>query len=80
MKITKTSEDVDRFKREKKIANRGCNKCPCCGSKKVKKGFPTIWREDAGGFFHYYSRHMKKDNYECEKCGAEWESDPYEWM
>lgn len=88
MKITRTSEDCSRFKLAKQAANKGCDKCPCCGETKstleyllkgisdkgIISGVVRTWSE---GFFRL--RNMKCDHYHCLSCGAMWESDPYQW-
>lgn len=88
MRITKTSDRVSSLESAKRIANIGCNKCPCCGETKssisyyslgeinkgIVSGLSKTWAE---GFFKMKS--MKCDCYHCLTCGAEWESEPYEW-
>lgn len=89
MRITKTSKEANKFVIAKEIANKGCDRCPCCGetkswgkymqegitSKGILKGvINKTWVE---GIFHM--RNMKCDCYKCESCGAEWESEPYQW-
>ena len=80
MKITKTSDRASFLKMSKQNANKGCDKCPCCG-KPIK--FPSLvsrtWYESGGLFGLGKSKHMKVNYYWCSSCGAEWESDPYEW-
>ena len=88
MRITKSSKMASREQSEKEIANAGCRKCPCCGEEKtliqyisegvsgkgISGGVCKTWAE---GFIHM--KHMKCDCYHCHTCGAEWESDPYQW-
>lgn len=86
MKITKTNKDVINRNHRKSLANEGCDKCPCCGETKelrfdyengttgIDSGMRRDWRE---GFFK--PKHMRVDCYTCHTCGAEWESEPYEW-
>lgn len=88
MRITKTSDHATFLKNAKRVANIGCNKCPCCGETKqsteyiligewnkgIVSGLQKTWAE---GFFKMKS--MKCDCYHCLTCGAQWESEPYEW-
>lgn len=76
MKIIKTSERASFLKMAKQNANIGCDKCPCCGE--AYHGLAPIktWME--GGLFRT-AKYMKVDCYTCRSCGAEWESDPYEY-
>lgn len=88
MKITKTAEEVSAYKLQKKIANRGCNVCPCCHEKMnlgeaIKKGFGLkrgissfmISKPIKTGLFS--SKYKTVTKYSCHRCGAEWESEPY---
>lgn len=74
---------------KKAKANAGCKMCPCCGETKtdfeyIKEGIfnrgvsvgliSKTWVE---GIFRM--KGMKCDCYKCYSCGAEWESEPYEW-
>ncbi len=88
MKITKSASAVAISRTQKALANVGCQKCPCCGETKtsieymmegvaakgVSSGLIKTWVE---GTFRI--RHMRCDCYKCYSCGAEWESDPYQW-
>lgn len=86
MKITKTSEYANRLKSAKAKANKGCLTCPCCGENKftteysvfedkgILAGLQRSWVE---GLFR--TKNMCCDVYHCCTCGAEWESDPYEY-
>lgn len=88
MRITKTSDRFSALENAKRIANAGCNKCPCCGETKsslsyftvgeihkgILSGLSKTWAE---GLFKM--KDMKCDCYKCLTCGAEWESEPYEW-
>lgn len=77
MKITKTSDRAYFLKIAEINANKGCDKCPCCGE--IYKGIPPIKTWYEGGFFKK-GKYMKVKCYNCHFCGAEWESDPYEWV
>ena len=74
MRITKTRDQVNNFERNEAIANFGCNTCPCCGNPVWGSLVSRSWIE---GFFR--TRHMKVNCYTCDSCGAQWESDPYEY-
>ena len=88
MRITKTSNRVSFLESAKRAANVDCNKCPCCGETKqsteyisisdmnkgIVSGIQKTWAE---GLFKI--KNMKCDCYHCLTCGAEWESEPYEW-
>ena len=88
MKITKTSDKAYFLKIAEINANKGCDKCPCCGetnqsieylltgepNKGIVSGLQKTWAE---GFFKI--KNMKCDCYHCFTCGAQWESEPYEW-
>lgn len=90
MRITKSSEEVNKFVMAKEIANHGCDRCPCCGETKtwdryvqegvtnkgILKGY--INKTWVKGIFRM--RNMKCDCYKCTSCGAEWESEPYQWV
>ena len=86
MKITKTNIEFNNQQMQRKIANEGCNVCPCCGENKdysdyLEKGISNkgiigpMQFTDATGFFNIKIIHY--DKYECLTCGAEWESEPY---
>jgi len=88
MKITKTANRNTYLNQQETKANKGCHICPCCGEtrdmgycirkgildKGIMSGMCSTWAE---GFIK--NRNMKTDHYHCLTCGAEWESDPYEW-
>lgn len=88
MRITRTSDRVTALNNAKRVANMGCDKCPCCGETKrsvdyfihgefnkgIVDGLQRSWVQ---GFFNMKS--MKCDCYSCLTCGAKWESEPYEW-
>lgn len=89
MKITKTPKQANKFAKAREIANKGCDRCPCCGETKswslyqqegidgkgiVKPLFAKTWTR---GIFH--KRYLKRDKYKCCTCGAEWESSPYRY-
>lgn len=75
MKIIKTQEQVNRLKIGKEIANKGCDICPCCGEEYGSK-IPAC-RTWAAGIFK--TKYYKVNIYNCDSCGASWESDPYEY-
>lgn len=77
MQITKTSDRAAYLKQARRVANDGCDKCPCCGE--TYRGFfaPPVRAWYERGLFRT-GRHVAVDCYTCDACGAEWESDPYE--
>ena len=89
MKITKTSNRAKFLEDEKRTANIGCNVCPCCGEREttwehfkrgsnggISDGGVKHWSES--GLFKK-KRNLKVNTYVCYTCGAEWESETYEW-
>lgn len=89
MKVTKTASAAASERMARKVAEQGCNVCPCCGETRswvdvVKaKGDPL-----SQGIFDYplhgyvktgflRGAYMTVTNYECHTCGARWESEPY---
>ena len=80
MDITKTSDRASFLKMVKQNANKGCDKCPYCGEPyKMPSLISKEWYESSGLLGLGRSKHMKVECYSCRSCGAEWESDPYEW-
>lgn len=90
MKITRTDKDERAYQRNKKIANKNCDVCPCCGHPVDVDGATSVsertWygkaNEGATTLFDLFFRsshlhHYKVDCYHCYNCGAMWESDPY---
>jgi hypothetical protein len=88
MKITRSNYDALNDAQRKKLANVGCDVCPCCGETKnfleyfkegiLNKGLSEALtcRNYAEGSFKF--RYMQVDCYSCYTCGARWESEPYE--
>lgn len=90
MRITKTSTQVSESKRRRETANLGCNKCPCCGETMrfgeaikngygLKRGISSISMSRPVRTWLFSSEYKTVDIYSCHRCGAEWESEPYEW-
>lgn len=89
MKITKTPKQANKFAKAREIANKGCDRCPCCGEKKQwsqylqegvdGKGFLKLLTAKTWTRGIFRKRHMRRDKYKCCTCGAEWESDPYQY-
>jgi len=88
MKITKTGDLVTRLKEEERKANAGCSVCPCCGESKSDWDYITEGISGKGVMLYaertwakglIFIKHMKCNYYSCLTCGAEWESDPYQW-
>ncbi len=87
VKITKTAKQNSVFDQNRIDANIGCDKCPCCGESKltlhyikrgilnkgILQGIEKTWVSLFG------MKNMKCDCYKCCTCGAEWESEPYQW-
>ena len=83
MKITRTASEVLKQNVRREAANVGCDICPCCGESissldAIKSGYGL-----SRGISHIVSmeprcfRCATTDKYHCNRCGAEWESDPY---
>ena len=75
---------ISKFMRRN--ANLGYNNCPKCGEirhiyvennelKGISNGMFMEWH---GGIFPM--RTMRCDCYKCLTCGANWESEPYQWI
>lgn len=75
MKITKSSKKIAQLKQNREKANMGCEKCPECG-KVLPPNRPLMTLRYVKGLFKLKS--MRIDCYNCEYCGCEWQSDPYE--
>ena len=89
MKITKTPEQIKREQAIRDKANEGCHVCPCCGESKTDieyamnehrydKGISVSTAEEWEERFFNLRVH-KIDQYRCKTCGAEWESEPYNY-
>ena len=77
MRIVRTKEQYDKehgaYVSRKARALEGCDTCPCCGEKKdISKWFrykdTKVWCFTTGNMIN---------TYECKKCHAQWESEPY---
>lgn len=88
MKIVKTAKKHKGYNLQKQKANEGCMICPCCGETKtvdyyINKGKGIkgisggIYSTQTSGLFN--TKVLRVDHYVCNTCGAEWESEPYEW-
>ena len=85
MKITKSKDDINRFKTKRENANIGCHSCPGCGEIKTFddylnngiafKGISSGVCEFSEGIFR--TKQYQIDWYRCNTCGCEWESEPY---
>ena len=86
MKVTMSSDKVNKGAINRKIANHGCMICPCCGENRDMlhnlctngkvEGIDLIGTiTEYKGFFNIKIYH--KDKYHCYTCGASWESDLY---
>lgn len=75
MKIIATSEQANKKEEDRRIANIGCDICPCCKSKNVEYRFThyeTKWK-----FYFFYMGLYDVDRWSCNDCGSVWESEPY---
>ena len=71
MRIIKTKEQVERKRKNREEANKGCDVCPCCGHKDIIPTLPVhIKIFSLFGIYHI-------DEYSCIKCGACWQSEKY---
>ena len=88
MKIIKTAEQVSAYNKQKEIATRGCNVCPCCHEtmsfgEAVREGYgfsrgiSSIFVQRLVDKGWFSSEYQTVTIYSCKRCGAEWESDPY---
>lgn len=86
MRITCDSRKENTEQKRRKLANEGCDKCPCCGETKYfyisedkqMRGISAgMIRTETKikGFFNLKIIH--RDCYSCYTCGSKWESD--EW-
>lgn len=88
MKVIRSAFDVLERKRLRQEANRGCNKCPFCHenisiSEAIHKGYGlrrgissiSIARPVKTGVFS--SEYKTVEIFSCQRCGAEWEGNPY---
>lgn len=74
MKITRTAKDVQKIEKRRQKAREGCDVCPCCGNTDIRCSiYPKYVLR---GFFKL--REVRIDRYNCDTCGAEWESEPFE--
>ncbi len=88
MKITRTKEQIDAAEHRRKIANKGCDVCPCCGETKTRSDYITEQHQYFKGIKSLLPirkemgfikiRYIHIDRYKCLTCGAEWQSEPYE--
>lgn len=89
MKITRTSKEYKTKIQLKEEALRGCDVCPCCGSKNVhrydvdclygiKKNDGTI--SQLLFLIPKINKWYVVEKFLCKDCGAEWQSDPYEYV
>lgn len=75
MKITKTPEMIQHFKKLREIANKNCNVCPCCGEKESTVNYN--YKEDTLFIGDLQLATIRSDLYVCYTCGCEWESERY---
>lgn len=75
MRILSSPNSLDRKIKERKNANKDCDRCPFCG----RSSEPYAYRCVIGGFKNILNTKIfKRDIYKCDSCHAEWESETYE--
>lgn len=88
MKIIKTAQEVNNFRAQRKLANIGCKTCPYCGESMSDWEAIKNHLSPHRGISSMLVRRLVKDSwfsteyknveiYLCNRCGAEWESEPY---
>ena len=88
MKITKTAQEADSFQVQRELANIGCKTCPCCGEsmsdwEAIKnnlyphRGVSSILVRRLVKDSWFSTEYKSVEMYSCNRCGAEWESEPY---
>ena len=88
MKITKTSQEANSFLAQRELANIGCKTCPCCHESMSlmeaiknnlypRRGISSITVSCPVKGSRFSNEYKNVDVYSCERCGAEWESEPY---
>ena len=79
MVITKHRDKVLALRAARETANKGCNVCPCCGENRMDGCIDHTFKTWKRWSWLLQTKNMKADCYHCLSCGAEWESDPYEY-
>ena len=78
MKITQLPDALDVNKiLDRRIKELNC-RCPFCGELDYVYCYSTTeFRNYSGKWYHFWEKKhkMKKHEFECGKCGGEWESD-----
>lgn len=79
MKITYPNNRRLRSEERRYIANKGCDKCPCCGETGVGEPFKRTGIHGGLTITYYpiFGKTKYADCYLCQRCGAEWNSDKY---
>lgn len=88
MKITKSAFEVLEQKRKRDRANRGCHSCPFClesisvgeaisSGLGLKRGISSIAMSRSVRTGLFSSEDKTVELFRCNRCGAEWEGDPY---
>jgi hypothetical protein len=86
LRIQKVSDAEDGTLIKRKLANIGCNVCPCCGEKRkfsvnlfTGKPYGILKSYFVRSESHTFSnrKEARYDMYSCTSCGAKWESDAY---
>lgn len=88
MKITKTAGAVIEQRRRREEANRGCYVCPFCKEHisigdairkgyGLKRGVSSIMMSRPVKTGLFSSEYKTVEIFSCNRCGAEWEGNPY---
>ena len=74
MKITKIPNDILLYRIKEQQAKLDCDICPCCGEYRNISDV-VMTKNMRNGLFS--TQRKTVTIYECNRCGSQWESDPY---